>query len=202
MKNIAAALIKAKANFPAIFKGRINPHFKSKYAALDAILEAIDAPLGEAGILLVQPTIIRDGITILSTQLIHAESGESIESELILPVITDPQKLGSAMTYYRRFSICSILAIAPEDDDDGNTAASNIKSAQPAHSVVQSSSIAAQQAALKKAFDILNWEATRKSEWVKTISPLPITEWGNSEYALADKRAWTEVHKANSVEAA
>jgi hypothetical protein len=73
-------------------------------------------------LLLIQPTIAKDNLTVLKTILIHAESGEQLESELTIPAIADPQKLGAAMTYYRRFSICSLLAIAPDDDDDGTTA--------------------------------------------------------------------------------
>lgn len=122
MKLIAAALIQAKANFKPILKTKTNPHYKSKYAGLDAILDAIAEALGAVGVLLIQPTAVRDDKTILRTILIHAESGEQIESELVIPPQSDPQKLGSAMTYYRRFSLCSILAIAPDEDDDGSTA--------------------------------------------------------------------------------
>jgi ERF superfamily len=122
MKLITTALIAAKAKFKPIHKNKVNPHFKSKYATLDEILEAIAPALLANNLLLIQPTIAKDNLTVLKTILIHAESGEQLESELTIPVITDPQKLGAAMTYYRRFSICSLLAIAPDDDDDGTTA--------------------------------------------------------------------------------
>jgi hypothetical protein len=122
MKLITAALIAAKAKFKPIHKNKVNPHFKSKYATLDEILEAIAPALLANNLLLIQPTIVKDNLTVLKTLLIHAESGEQLESELTIPAITDPQKLGAAMTYYRRFSICSLLAIAPDDDDDGTTA--------------------------------------------------------------------------------
>jgi hypothetical protein len=122
MKLITTALIAAKAQFNPIHKNKVNPHFKSKYATLDEILEAIAPALLANNLLLIQPTLVKDNLTVLKTILIHAESGEQLESELTIPVITDPQKLGAAMTYYRRFSICSLLAIAPDDDDDGTTA--------------------------------------------------------------------------------
>jgi ERF superfamily len=122
MKLITAALITAKAQFNPIHKNKINPHFKSKYATLDEILEAIAPALLANNLLLIQPTFVKDNLTVLKTILIHAESGEQLESELTIPAIADPQKLGAAMTYYRRFSICSLLAIAPDDDDDGTTA--------------------------------------------------------------------------------
>jgi hypothetical protein len=122
MKLITAALIAAKAKFTPIHKNKINPHFNFKYATLDEILEAIAPALLANNLLLIQPTLVKDNSTVLKTILIHAESGEQLESELTIPAIADPQKLGAAMTYYRRFSICSLLAIAPDDDDDGTTA--------------------------------------------------------------------------------
>jgi ERF superfamily len=122
MKLITAALIAAKAQFTPIHKNKVNPHFNYKYATLDEILEAIAPALLANNLLLIQPTIVKDNLTVLKTILIHAESGEQLESELTIPAIADPQKLGAAMTYYRRFSICSLLAIAPDDDDDGTTA--------------------------------------------------------------------------------
>jgi ERF superfamily len=122
MKLITAALITAKAQFNPIHKNKVNPHFKSKYATLDEILEAIAPALLANNLLLIQPTLVKDNLTVLKTLLIHAESGEQLASELTIPAIADPQKLGAAMTYYRRFSVCSLLAIAPDDDDDGTTA--------------------------------------------------------------------------------
>ena len=122
MKLITAALITAKSQFTPIHKNKVNPHFRSKYASLDEILEAISPALLAKNLLLIQPTIVKDNSNVLKTILIHTESGEQLESELIIPPIADPQKLGAAMTYYRRFSICALLAIAPDDDDDGNTA--------------------------------------------------------------------------------
>ena len=122
MKLITTALITAKSLFSPIHKNKVNPYFGSKYASLDEILEAISPALLTNNLLLIQPTIVRDNLTVLRTILIHAESGEQLESELTIPPIADPQKLGAAMTYYRRFSICALLAIAPDDDDDGTTA--------------------------------------------------------------------------------
>ena len=119
MKNIAQALIAAKRNFKPIAKSKTNPHFKSKYAPLDAILDAITDALSDAGLVLIQPTFINGEVVVLKTILIHAESDDRIESELALPTVSDPQKLGSALTYYRRYGICNLLAIAPDEDDDG-----------------------------------------------------------------------------------
>lgn len=118
--NLATALIAAKHNFKPILKTKTNPHYKSKYACLDSILDAISEALAASDLLLIQPTEIENGIPVLKTILIHAPTGDRFESVLPLPVLTDPQKLGSALTYYRRYGICNLLAISPDEDDDGS----------------------------------------------------------------------------------
>jgi hypothetical protein len=119
--NLATALIAAKLKFKPILKTKTNPHYKSKYACLDSILEAISEALATSGLLLIQPTEIDNGTPVLKTILIHASTGDRFESILPLPVLTDPQKLGSALTYYRRYGICNLLAISPDEDDDGRS---------------------------------------------------------------------------------
>lgn len=190
-KLVAAALIRAKVNFPPIYKTSSNPHFKSKYAPLDAILEAIDAPLSQAGLVLIQPTIIRDGVTILSTQLIHAESGDSIASELVIPTQSDPQKLGAALTYYRRFSICSLLAIAAEADDDGAAAVSSSQTKQPVDRIAE------KRQAVKDCMTELEWDEDRKSQWAKSIDSLPYAQWSLKSWELALVKAHAELDKIN-----
>jgi ERF superfamily len=118
--NLATALIAAKLKFKPIAKTKTNPHFKSKYACLDSILDAISDALAASGLLLIQPTEIENGTSVLKTILIHAPTGDRFESILPLPILSDPQKLGSALTYYRRYGICNLLAISPDEDDDGS----------------------------------------------------------------------------------
>jgi ERF superfamily len=118
--NLATALITAKLKFKPIAKTKTNPHYKSKYACLDSILDAISDALAASGLLLIQPTEIENGTPVLKTILIHAPTGDRFESILPLPILSDPQKLGSALTYYRRYGICNLLAISPDEDDDGS----------------------------------------------------------------------------------
>jgi hypothetical protein len=198
MKNITAALIVAKRAFPAIHKNKVNPHFKNRYASLDSILDAVTEPLCNAGILLAQPTMIRDGATILVTRLIHAESGESIESELIIPAQSDPQKLGAAMTYYRRFSLCAILAIAADDDDDGTTA--TVNSAPKAASKRVDPAIEKAREAVRDCFEILAWESSKKAAWAKSISNKPFDEWRLIDWQLANTKALSEIDMMNAEE--
>lgn len=123
---ITPALIKAQGDFAPAVKAKVNPHFKSKYVPLDAVLDAIAEPLRANGIAILQQTDVEDAQTILVTRLVH-ESGEWIAGRYpVHPVKADPQGEGSALTYARRYALMALVGIAPEDDD-GNaaTAAAN-----------------------------------------------------------------------------
>jgi hypothetical protein len=120
MQNILKALILAKQEFQHIPKNSYNPYHKSKYANLDAVLGAISPALNKYNLCLLQPTEVRAEQTILKTIIYHVESGEQIACELLLPQTADPQKTGSAITYYRRYALCSLLGIIADEDDDGN----------------------------------------------------------------------------------
>jgi ERF superfamily len=120
MQNILKVLILAKQEFKHIPKNSYNPYHKSKYANLDAVLGAISEALNKYDLCLLQPTEVRAEQTILKTVIYHVESGEQIACELLLPQNADPQKTGSAITYYRRYALCSLLGIIADEDDDGN----------------------------------------------------------------------------------
>jgi hypothetical protein len=131
LKNIATALVKAQRQFSPALKCSTNPHFRSKYADLAACLEAVQDPLNDNGIALLQVTHDdATGVTV-ETLFIH-ESGEQISGgKLHVPASKqDPQGYGSALTYARRYSLLAACGIAPEDDD-GN-AASKPKNVIPA----------------------------------------------------------------------
>ncbi|MDO4795546.1 MAG: ERF family protein [Brachymonas sp.] len=122
MKAIAAAFVRAQKEFAPALKTSTNPHFKSKYAALDACIEAVIGALNNNGIALMQPTHeCSDGV-LVETVFLH-ESGEQISAgKLHVPATKkDAQGYGSALTYARRYSLMAACGIAPEDDD-GNAA--------------------------------------------------------------------------------
>lgn len=118
-----AALIKAKANFGAIEKDRTNPFHKSKYATLDSINKAVDGPLLEQGLVVVHRIEQIEGAMFVVSRLLH-ESGEFDPSWQMstcpIPNTTDSQKLGSAITYARRYNKLQLLDIVADEDDDGN----------------------------------------------------------------------------------
>ena len=113
MKNVLKALLKAKKEINPIVKKSENPFFKSKYSDINDLLAEVEPILHKHGLLLVQP-VIKGKVT---TQVWHVESGEMIGSEMELPNITDPQKIGSAVTYFRRHTLVTILSLQSLDDD-------------------------------------------------------------------------------------
>jgi hypothetical protein len=113
---IAAALAKAQASFKPAIKDASNPFFKSKYCDLAGALDAVRDALSVNGLALVQSTDAGDKM-VLHTTLLHS-SGEWISGTYpITAVKTDPQGIGSAVTYARRYSLMALLGIAAEDDD-------------------------------------------------------------------------------------
>ncbi len=164
--NLYTALLAAQKAMGPVKKDASNPAFRSKYATLQSVIETIEEPLHANGLVLVQrlqyDRIGRDGgagegTPILITELIHAASGEKLDSHV--PVVCkdplDPQKVGGALTYFRRYSLLALLNLAPEDDD-GNVAAQprpaqRPQTAPPARTAPQSPSAPRPAAALVAA---------------------------------------------------
>jgi hypothetical protein len=120
-KLLFPAFLKAQAAMAPLRKEATNPAFKSKYADLAAVVEAVLPALNEHGFGLMQPPHSDGALVEVETILLH-ESGGYIRSVLGLrPSKADPQGVGSAITYARRYALQSISGIAPEDDD-GNAA--------------------------------------------------------------------------------
>ena len=110
-------LSKVKAEIGVLSKNAKNPFFKSDYLDLNGILSAVEPLLEKYSLLLTQPIVDGKVTTILS----DIDSDNVLISELELPSLSDPQKLGSAITYFRRYTLQSLLALQAVDDD-GNIA--------------------------------------------------------------------------------
>jgi hypothetical protein len=128
---LAAALAKAQAEFPAIEKNRTvqvqtrtGGSYQFRYATLDAILDAVRKPLASNGLAVTQLVESSNGTARLQTLLIHA-TGQWLLSEA--PIISSGgnQEFGSALSYMRRYTLSSLLNIASQEDDDGNIAEGN-----------------------------------------------------------------------------
>jgi hypothetical protein len=129
VNDLYAALAKAQAKIENAKLNKVNPHFRSKYADLAAIIDATRKPLAEQGLSIIQTSEVREGSMVLITTLAHS-SGQWIRSEYPLPV-GKPQEMGSARTYARRYEWSSITGIAADEDDDANAAQASGQKIEP-----------------------------------------------------------------------
>lgn len=110
-------LLEAKKEIGKVAKNAKNPHFRNTYADINALIEAVEPILLSHGLLLLQPIIENHVVT----RIIDVENGEAIESILPLPLNLTPQQLGSAVTYFRRYTLQSLLSLQVADDDGNGT---------------------------------------------------------------------------------
>jgi hypothetical protein len=125
-------LLAIQKEIGAIKKDSENPFFKSKYFDINTLLEQVKPILHKHDVVVTQPLSNIDGKLALKTKLIDCETGEVIDEDICpLPEMPDPQKSGSAITYFRRYALQSLLALEAEDDD-ANLASTKPKTAPQA----------------------------------------------------------------------
>lgn len=127
ISELSKALFSIQNNLPPAIKDARNTFVGNDYATLNSVMETCRDALYSHGIWLVQlpcpaPVELGSGHIGLETRLTHIDSGQWLSSVTVIPLPkSDPQGLGSALTYARRYSLCTILGIITEDDD-GNAA--------------------------------------------------------------------------------
>lgn len=112
-KSLNEKLFLLQQEIGTISKDATNPFYQSKYFDINSLIKQLQPLLQEHRLLLLQP-IIDDMVL---SQIICIDSNEAVVSRLKLPEINDPQKLGSAITYYRRYTLGSLLGLQSVDDD-------------------------------------------------------------------------------------
>lgn len=112
-------LAKVKSEIGKVSKDSTNPFFKSKYFDINSALEHVEPLLQKYGLVLLQPIENNK----VRTEIFNVEDGEFVFSEMELPNLQDPQKLGSAITYFRRYTLQSLLGLQAEDDDANKASA-------------------------------------------------------------------------------
>ena len=128
--HLSAALVKAQSEMHNAVKNATNPHFRSSYANLEAVLFTVKPILAKHDLSVVQFPGYEGGVCTLSTLVLH-KSGEWLQSEAGAPLDKPTAwSVGSCVTYLRRYSLASICQIAQEDDD--GSAASEPSNPKPA----------------------------------------------------------------------
>lgn len=169
MKALYTALVKCQTQIKVALKDSKNPHFKSNYADLTSVMLACKDALAANDLAVLQLSRIHEsGMPVLVTRIIHV-SGEHIEGEFPL-VCKDPndmQKLGSAVTYARRYALASALGVTA-DDDDGQAASTYVAPVAKPVAPAQS----------------------KNEEYAKLLEDFfkkPVKQWGETDKVLARK---------------
>ncbi len=124
---LAKVLLSVQKQLQPALKDAENPFTKSSYASLNSVMETCREALHSSGIWMTQlpmptPAHVGEGHVGLMTKLVDTKSGQWQSSFMVVPLPkNDPQGLGSAITYARRYALCAMLGIITEDDD-GNAA--------------------------------------------------------------------------------
>jgi len=160
IKQLAVAMNKAQSEMTGAAKSKTNPFFKSKYADLKAVIEAIKTPFADNGLSYVQFPIEDNGRIGIETILMHS-SGEWLSNSFTVQLTKqDAQGAGSAITYCRRYGLQAVAGI-PSEDDDGNAAS------KTAVESVYKVPVPIMSAIAKKDIKWIteNWGSLIKNEW-------------------------------------
>jgi len=125
------SLVEALANAQSEMRNpafdKVNPHFKSKFASLAAVRDAVVPVLARHGVAMTQTYDLRDGAQVLLTTLY--KNGETIVSAVPLPAYQQSQQWASATTYIRRVSLMAIAGVCGDEDDDAEEAVQIVRKA-------------------------------------------------------------------------
>jgi len=133
-KELIAAFIKAQGEIEGALKDKLNPHFKSKYADLSAVVDAIKPALQKHGLGFIQVSHDAEHCACIETLIVHSSGQTMSAGKVSVPVSKiDAQGYGSAMTYARRYSLSAAFGVCPEDDDGNAATKAKPESAKSVH---------------------------------------------------------------------
>lgn len=189
LSSLGAALAEAQSKFPPVLKTKTakidkkaGGFYTYNYADLGDVLKTVGNTLKDNGLAVTQLPATIDGKHALATRLLHS-SGEWIEETMLIPITSsDPQSLGSAITYARRYALCSVLGIAAEEDDDG--------AASTGHELDEAERRIEHSAAIRSFIDVCrDWiKVTKDDELHYTRDPAGLRELGTQ---LLDREPFT-----------
>jgi len=169
--NIYTKLFKIQEVVAGIGKDSENPFFKSKYFDINKLLQTVKPELHKQNLVLLQPLSNVNGQPSIKTEIIDAETGEMITSETMLTVNPDPQKMGSAITYFRRYALQSLLALEAKDDDANDASGKNDKT------VPDIEPLDVLKKKVQKAFKMLNYSESNENLMIEEyLGDNPVAE--------------------------
>jgi hypothetical protein len=139
INSIAEALAKAQVEMKNPALDSVNPHFKSKFANLASVRNAVVPVLAKHGVFVAQNLTNTERGIACTTILTHTSGQQMMFGPLEMPAMKfDAQGLGSAATYARRYALMSALCIVGDEDDDGNAATKNNGATKPIATITES----------------------------------------------------------------
>lgn len=192
-KTLAEALVAFQKDLPSVGLDGENPHFKSKFATLGNVTKEVLPKLTEQGFTYTVGSFVENGVLILDAHLLH-ESGESRSMQFPITA-TDPQKVGSAVTYYRRYALAALTGVVADVDDDGNAASQQTvgeKRAEQARQTPQPAQAAARTKDAKAQAEVRAWiggDEARKAQANATYEKI------KKEGKLTGEALWEAVKK-------
>ena len=165
LSKLAPALVKAQAAMAGAVKSQANNFFKSKYANLEEVIRVVKEQFSANGLCFIQNPVSSEGHAGVETIILH-ESGEFISNEFVLKCSkADPQGMGSAITYARRYGLQSACGI-PSEDDDGNAASAPMTKERAIELLTQ----AIDQPSLQAAWKQISTEDIAKNADIKGLA--------------------------------
>lgn len=158
---IYSKIASVKSEIGTLTKKSNNPFYKSKYLELSDLLEAVEPLLHSNGLVLMQPIVNNE----VRSEIYDIETGEVTMSSIALPQIQDPQKLGSAITYFRRYTLQSLLSLQAIDDD------ANVTVKQP-----EKKKPALSQDRFQAGLDKVNDESITKEQFIELCDKYTLTD--------------------------
>jgi len=195
----AEAFCKLQGSIRPAIKDATNPAFRSKYADLGAVWEAVRQPLTDNGFSIIQSTDFDNSDVWLKTTVLHT-SGEKMEGRYPLrPTKNDPQGFGSALTYAKRYSIAAMLGVVADEDDDGNAAAAKPNAAAPTQRDAIHAPMQQEDADVTEGVKNFVLEMKKALDICKTVAA--VTDWEDTNAPMLDRLkrkalpAWSELMK-------
>ena len=195
----AEAFCKLQGSIRPAIKDATNPAFRSKYADLGAVWEAVRQPLTDNGFSIIQSTDFDNSDVWLKTTVLHT-SGEKMEGRYPLrPTKNDPQGFGSALTYAKRYSIAAMLGVVADEDDDGNAASAKPSAAAPTQRDAIHAPMQQEDADVTEGVKNFVLEMKKALDICKTVAA--VTDWEDTNAPMLDRLkrkalpAWSELMK-------
>lgn len=178
--SLLEAVHAVQGEMPSLQKTAVNPHFKSKYVSLDALMAAVVPLLNRHGLIWVTMpcTFPPDQTPALKYSLIWAKGGDDVcigGTMALLAAKDDPQGQGSAITYARRYSLMAVLGLVADVDDDGNAATASRRRQQETRAAAPTVLNSAQLASMTAAITDAGLDVAQTLAGVGVTEPLRVT---------------------------